>query len=67
MMYQSDDKKWFCSVCGKEAVNKHDMIRHVESLHVTNHPGYKCDYCETIVKSRNALRLHIKKHENRIY
>jgi len=67
MMFQSsDDKKWYCSVCGKAAFHKYDIIRHVESLHIANHPGYKCDYCETIVKSRNALRLHMRKHENRI-
>ena len=71
MMYRSESGNWCCSVCGKEFKIKNDMKRHVESLHITNHPGYVCNYCGDTVKSKNALRLHISsKHPyqwNEIY
>ena len=60
MMYQTNSKLWACSACGKESKYKNDMRRHIESLHVQDHPGYKCDYCLTILNSSNALRLHVK-------
>ena len=59
MMYQNESKKWCCSLCGKESFSKTDLSRHVESVHITNHPGYECSYCRVIVKSKNALRQHI--------
>ena len=71
MMYRSESGNWCCSVCGKEFKIKNDMKRHVESLHIINHPGYVCNYCGDTVKSKNALRLHISsKHPyqwNEIY
>lgn len=63
MMYRSENGKWCCSVCGKESALKTDIWRHVESLHIANHPGYSCNYCGCSVKSKNALNLHIsRKH-----
>ena len=64
MMYQTPMKKWCCYVCGKESVSKSDISRHVESVHVVNHPGYKCSFCGTIVKSKNAFRMHIARNHN---
>lgn len=62
MMYQSENKGWMCSVCGKESVNKNDTRRHIESAHIQNHPGYDCSYCGRNVKTRDALRKHISCH-----
>ena len=59
MMYQTETKSWICSECGKEMKNRTDIWRHIEAKHVTNHPGYKCDFCDTFVKTKNALRIHI--------
>ena len=55
-------ENWSCSICGKSSKSKRDISRHVESLHVMNHPGYKCDFCDYIAKSRNALRQHRSVH-----
>ena len=52
-------ENWSCSICGKSSKSKRDISRHIESLHVMNHPGYKCDFCDYIAKSRNALRQHL--------
>ena len=57
-MYQNEDQTWGCSVCGKIFKAKRDLKRHIESLHVENHPGYSCDICGEIKKSQNALRQH---------
>ena len=57
MMFYSD-YQWHCSMCQKGSTSKTDIFRHVESTHIDNHPGYECDLCGEIVKSRNALRQH---------
>ena len=57
-MYQTPDNEWCCSVCGKQAKSKTDITRHIESLHIENHPGYTCELCGVVKKSRNALRQH---------
>ena len=59
MMYQNELKKWCWSLCGKETSSKTDLSRHVESVHITDHPGYNCSYCAVHVKSKNALRIHM--------
>ena len=59
MMYRSENGSWCCTVCGKEFRNKTDMKRHIDSLHISNHPGYNCNYCGLIVKSKNALHVHV--------
>lgn len=54
------DGEWSCSVCGKKTKSKRDLFRHIESLHVENHPGYPCNICGLVKKSSQALRMHIK-------
>lgn len=61
MMFQTPTKFWKCLVCSKESKSKVDICRHVESVHITDHPGYNCSYCYAHVKSKNALRLHMKR------
>ena len=56
-MFFSGDQ-WTCSICGKSSRLKTDISRHIESIHVINHPGYKCDICDYSSKSKNALRQH---------
>ena len=63
MMYQSE-AGWTCSVCGLTR-SKTDITRHVESMHILNHPGYECNYCDRVIKSKEALRKHMSlKHPN---
>ena len=57
-MFLTEQSEWCCSICGKKGKLKHDIFRHIESNHITNHPGYSCDFCDVVVKSRNALRQH---------
>ena len=64
-MYQNPMKKWCCCVCGQESTVKTDISRHVESVHIANHPGYECSYCGSIVKSKNALRMHISRNHKK--
>ena len=57
-MYITESNEWCCSICGKQSKRKTDITRHIESLHVENHPGYSCELCGVVKKSRNALRQH---------
>ena len=49
----------FCKVCGKEEAHVHDMIRHIESNHITGITKQTCNLCEKTYKRRNALLQHI--------
>jgi len=58
MMFRTDDKIWHCVHCDKRSVGKTDITRHIEATHLENHPGFPCELCGEIVKTRNALRQH---------
>ena len=55
LMFRSNDKIWQCD---KSSVFKNDITRHIEAVHLQNHPGIHCELCDEIVKTRNALRQH---------
>ena len=62
-MHQIEERKaWVCSVCGKESRSKTDITRHIEALHVENHPGYSCHFCGSVSKSKDAHRKHISRY-----
>ena len=52
---------WSCTGCGKESRSKRDLGRHIESVHIADHPGFNCNYCDKHMRSSNALRLHMSK------
>jgi len=58
MMYRGEDKTWHCTVCGKASTLKTDVRRHVEAMHIEDHPGLSCEICGVVVKSRHALMRH---------
>ena len=66
-IHNKEDNTWYCSICGKTSTNKRDLKRHIESLHIENHPGYTCDYCGEVKKSENAMRLHKKCKHREIF
>ena len=62
MMYQIEESKaWVCSVCEKESRGKTDITRHIEAIHIENHPGYPCPLCSSVSKSRDTLRKHVSR------
>ena len=60
LMYQNEAKMWICSVCYKESPGKTNITRHIEAMHIENHPGYSCDYCDHSTKSRDGMRQHAR-------
>ena len=58
MMQKLDGKHWSCTVCGKNARDKTNMVQHIEANHIegVSHP---CDQCEKVSRSRHALAKHI--------
>ena len=52
---------WTCTGCGKESKSKRDLSRHIESVHIADHPGFDCSLCGRHMKSSNAFRLHMSK------
>ena len=50
-----------CKVCGKESRDAIDMKRHIESFHLEG-VSIPCDLCNTILRSRTALRFHVSRN-----
>ena len=50
---------WVCTMCGKTAGHKHNLMNHIEANHIQGleHP---CTICGKISRSRHALRMHIR-------
>ncbi|XP_023339227.1 protein tramtrack, beta isoform isoform X6 [Eurytemora carolleeae] len=58
LMFKGPDRFWNCKICAKTSKLKTDISRHVEAVHMLNHPGITCDICGEISKTRNAHRQH---------
>ena len=52
---------WKCLVCQKISSLKTDISRHVEAVHII-HPGFQCNECFKVCKTRDALRGHTNKY-----
>ena len=53
-------KVYKCKFCGK-VDTKHHLGNHIEANHIDG-IAIPCKFCEKIVKSRNALRHHLRIH-----
>ena len=53
-----EDGTFVCMECGKTSKWKTNIWEHIEGLHIENHPGYACDFCNKYCKTKNALRSH---------
>ena len=49
----------FCKVCGKDEADVQNMIKHIQSDHITDITKQTCNLCEKTYKRRNALLQHI--------
>ena len=52
-----------CKVCGKEGPAT-DIKRHIESNHLEG-VSIPCNLCDKILRSRDALRTHIKRNHKK--
>ena len=51
------DNIWTCTKCGKTTRNRVTLRNHVEAQHIIS-PGFDCDICGFVSKTRHALRMH---------
>jgi len=49
--------EWECCYCGRQSKVKTNIFEHIEASHVES-PGYCCDICSKLCRTRNALRAH---------
>ena len=57
--------KYSCSLCGKENVQKANVVKHVESVHFPNLFSYQCKFCSKQFSARNSLYAHVSRnHKN---
>ena len=50
-----------CTMCGKEAVKKSNLRKHIENIHFPGSYSYSCKYCSQICTTKNQLNQHISK------
>ena len=51
--------KYSCTLCGKENVQKADVVNHVENVLFPNLFSYQCKFCEKQFTARNSLYAHV--------
>jgi hypothetical protein len=49
-----------CLICSKESRHRTHIVNHCESHHIET-PGFPCNICHKRSKTRQALKMHIKK------
>ena len=54
---------WQCCYCGRQSKVKTNIFEHIEASHVET-PGYVCDLCSKLCRTRNALRAHKHREHN---
>jgi len=54
-----------CAICSKTCNNVGNLKNHIECHHFLT-DGFKCDFCSKVLKTRNAHRLHIRKHNEEL-
>ncbi len=59
---RADNSMFTCLECGKMSTHKINIVSHVESHHVES-PGFACDVCGNISKTRASLRMHRRRHK----
>ena len=60
--------KFSCTLCGKENVQKGNVVKHVESVHFPNLFSYQCKFCEKQFSARNSLYAHVSRnHRSWLY
>jgi len=58
------NNEWTCTECGKSVKNRVHLRNHIEAQHIVT-PGFPCDICGFVSKTRPALRGH-KDYNHRI-
>ena len=56
-MTKTPEGNWKCDFCGKESAVKTNILEHIEATHVET-PGYFCDICNHVCRTRGGLRVH---------
>lgn len=52
---------WTCKICDKASGHRHHIVRHIETYHV-DLPTLICDLCGAPSKTRDSLKVHVKKY-----
>ena len=60
-----EGSNWKCTDCSYGSYKKNNVYEHVESRHVT-HPGYYCEYCNKILKTKAFLKRHMSQCKQKL-
>ena len=52
---------WKCAVCDYAPAKSSNLYNHIECKHLPDHPGYDCDICSRVCKTRHGLICHTQK------
>ena len=64
--YNQETRQYECTICQKTALQKANLIKHIESVHFPNYFVYNCNYCDKTFPNRNNMYTHISTfHKNK--
>ena len=52
---------WRCLECGHSSKWKHNVVNHIDSLHLEN-DGFNCQFCGKFCRSKNGLQIHVTRY-----
>ena len=56
-MSRNEAGDWQCNDCYRTSNKKINIMEHIEASHVET-PGYNCEICYKIFKTKHSLRTH---------
>ena len=61
IILKENDHEQICKMCGTIEKSRADIIRHVETYHLSG-ISFKCEVCQEYSKTRRGLRAHLHKY-----
>ena len=59
MVWKEGKTTWECTICGKyTGAIKHDVMKHVENVHVDGGFSYHCRHCAEVFDTRTKMQHH---------
>ena len=56
-------EKWKCTVCKQQYRECHQLMEHINDVHLTDVPRFLCSICRVTLEDKRSFEIHKKQHE----